>query len=62
LALKAEIESMTPRTAGEYNLYNQKVDQYNVSVTGYNAFLAQAKSDVSEYNGEVAAFNRCLAD
>jgi uncharacterized protein YkwD len=60
--LKAEIESVTPRTVEGYNLYNKEVDQYNALVSEYNAFLAQVKSDTSEYNGEVTAFNQCLAE
>ncbi len=59
-ALKAEIESTNPRSREGRAAYNQSVEQYNLLIANYNALLIQIKSDISVYNTEVAAFNRCL--
>jgi len=55
---KAEIDAMQPQY-GE--AYNAKVQAYNDKVAQYNALAAQVKAAIATYNGEVQAFNQCLA-
>ncbi len=60
--LKSEIEnSQRPRTKEEVDAYNQKIDEYNALVNQINNLIVKVKILVSQYNGEVDAYNTCLA-
>ncbi len=41
--------------------YREDVKKYNNLVVAYNSLLDTTKNKISEYNGEVAAFNACAA-
>lgn len=56
-AKRAEINNTSKRSPE----YNQKVDEYNAMVAQYNALNETTKSLIIKYNGQVNAFNACVA-
>lgn len=54
-ARRADIENTPPGP-----VHNEKINAYNEVVAEYNTLLNDIKSKVAEYNGEVAALNRCI--
>lgn len=59
--LRAEIESMRPRTRQEREEYNQLVDDYNDFVSEINALVARVKAMIQDYNSQVERLNSCIA-
>lgn len=56
--LEAEIKAMNPRHNPDYQ---EKINQYNDLVAQYNLLVEQTKAVIGQYNGQVRAFNECLA-
>ncbi len=56
-AKRAEINTTDPRS----EQYNQLVDEYNAMVTQYNSLNDTTKQLIAQFNGEVNAFNACVA-
>jgi uncharacterized protein YkwD len=55
-ALKEEIEG----TAKSDPEYNQKVDEYNLMISNYNALSEDLKNNIDDYNVQVESFNDCI--
>ncbi len=55
---KAALDAMEPK-AGD--AYNQKVNEYNAEVAQYNTLLQTAKGEIAQFNGQVQAYNACIA-
>lgn len=58
-ALKNEMDASNPKTQADYEIYNQKVAQYNSVVKIFNNKVDRAKLLTEQYNGQVRAFNAC---
>lgn len=56
---KTAIAAMSPQSGPAYNT---QVEDYNALATQYNALTAGTQNAIAEYNGEVSAFNACLAE
>lgn len=54
---KQELSGLSPYDP----MYNQKAEEYNVIVRGYNALLGKVRELIAEYNTQVNAFNTCAA-
>jgi len=54
---KNELEKINSNSA----VYRQMVDDYNQLVVQYNSLAEQVKNLIANYNGQVNAFNNCVA-
>ena len=61
-AIRTDLESSSPQTRSEVEIYNQKVNQYNDLVAQINALISETKNLVANYNNQVQAFNLCLGN
>jgi uncharacterized protein YkwD len=56
---KAVIDAMSPQSGPAYNA---QVEDYNNLAAQYNALAAETKTAIDTYDGQVDAFNACLAE
>lgn len=56
-SMQSDIQSTPPRNPA----YNSKVDAYNNLADQYNALLLQTKPEIADYNNQVTALNKCIA-
>lgn len=60
-AIRNGLESNTPQTRAEVEIYNQKVEQYNNLIPQINSLISETKNLVDTYNKQVQSFNACLS-
>lgn len=62
LSAKTQMETLATdlKSKEDYNLYNQKVSEYNAIVRLYNNKLDNLKTLTEQYNSQVNAYNACL--
>lgn len=58
--LKNQLEALLPEKQDEYQIYNQKVLEFNNFVRIYNNKVDNLKLLTSQYNAQVASYNTCL--
>ena len=58
---KAELDSMSSDQSVSQSVYNQYVYEFNALVNQTNDLISTLKTDISNYNISVEAFNACLA-
>lgn len=61
-AVRTDLESSSPQTKAEVEIYNQKVNQYNSLISQINSLISETKNLVANYNNQVQAFNLCLGN